>query len=138
MKQGASLGRSVLAVIAVIGVIIVLGEIPLPEGFDPRSDYWMFLSQLRDVITTLLAFVLGAFVARRAFIVDAIVITFCMWCLITYILYEIARPVNQHDLGAILANNTWSMVLSFLTAIIGVRIGYWLYLRRAGIGEDPT
>jgi len=130
MSLGTSYWRIATALAVVALTIVVLGEIvPVPNLVELDLQEFFFWSNLRFAIIALLAFGLGAYLARTDITVIAAIVSGILWCVIVYLTREIAPP-GQKDVWLIVTRNAWGVTSSLLAAIVGAKLGRWLYLRR--------
>jgi hypothetical protein len=109
-----------LAVAAVSG--LVAGELISLANFT-------FNPLLKSVVLGFLATTIGAFIARRGFILPALGLWFVGWLLVVYLLYFIAAPTGQASFLVIAQINLLSIVLSALGVAIGALLGQSLARR---------
>ena len=84
---------------------------------------------LRSVVLGFLATTIGAFIARRGFVLPALGLWFVDWLLVVYLLYFIAVPTGQASFLATAQINLLSIVLSALAVAIGALVGQALAKR---------
>ncbi len=73
--------------------------------------------------------VLGAFVARRGFVLPAIGLWLLSWSADIYFLYRVAEPVGQASILGILQYNLLTIILSLLAVVAGAWFGQALAQR---------
>lgn len=78
---------------------------------------------MRSVVLSFLAATIGAFIARRGFVLPALGLWFVGWLLVVCLVYFIAAPTGQASLLAIVQINLLSMVFSALAATVGALAG---------------
>ncbi len=78
---------------------------------------------LQSAVLGFLATAIGAFIARRGFVLPALGLWLVEWLLVVYLLYFIAAPTGQASFLAIAQVNLRSIVLSALAVAIGALVG---------------
>jgi putative Mn2+ efflux pump MntP len=78
---------------------------------------------LQSIVLGFLATAIGAFIARRGFVLPALGLWLVEWLLVVYLLYFIAAPTGQASFLAIAQINLLSIVLSALAVAIGALVG---------------
>lgn len=109
-----------LAASAVFGLVV--GELISLANFTVHPV-------LQSVVPGFLATAIGAFVARRGFVLPALGLWFVEWLLVVYLVYFISAPTGQASLLAIAQTNLLSIVLSALAVAIGALLGQSLARR---------
>ncbi|WEN15451.1 hypothetical protein PY254_01885 [Rhodanobacter sp. AS-Z3] len=84
---------------------------------------------LPSVVIGFVATAIGAFIARRGFVLPALGLWFAEWLLVVYVVYFIAAPTGQASLLAIIQRNLLSIALSALAVAIGALVGQSLSRR---------
>jgi hypothetical protein len=84
---------------------------------------------LQSIVLGFLATAIGAFIARRGFVLPALGLWLVEWLLVVYLLYFIAAPTGQASFLAIAQINVLSIVLSALAVAIGALVGQALAKR---------
>jgi hypothetical protein len=84
---------------------------------------------LQSIVLGFLATAIGAFIARRGFVLPALGLWLVEWLLVAYLLYFIAAPTGQASFLAIAQINLLSIVLSALAVAIGALVGQALAKR---------
>ena len=103
-----------LAAAAVFG--LVAGELISLANFTVNPA-------LQSAVLGFLATAIGAFIARRGFVLPALGLWLVEWLLVVYLLYFIAAPTGQASFLAIAQVNLRSIVLSALAVAIGALVG---------------
>ena len=98
---------------AIASNIIPLFNLPMPAA-------------AQSFLMTLLSVGLGAFVARRNFLIPAFALLAFYWAYIIYVLYLIAAPTGQASVLGILLTNTSALTLQAFATTIGVIAGQLL------------
>ena len=114
--------RILLGLAAAAAFGLVAGELISLANFT-------FNPLLQSVVLGLLATTIGAFIARRGFVLPALGLWFVCWLLVVYLLYFIAAPTGQASFLAIAQINLLSIVLSALAVAIGALVGQALAKR---------
>lgn len=83
----------------------------------------------QSVVLGFLGTALGAFVARRGFVLPAIGLWLLDWSANIYFLYRIAEPVGQASVIGILQYNLFALSLSLLAVVAGALFGQALARR---------
>ena len=109
-----------LAAAAVFG--LVAGELISLANFT-------FNPLLQSIVLGFLATAIGAFIARRGFVLPALGLWFVEWLLVVYLVYLIAAPTGQASFLAIAQRNLLGIVLSALAVAIGALLGQALARR---------
>ena len=118
--------RILLGLAAAAAFGLVAGELISLANFT-------FNPLLQSVVLGFLATTIGAFIARRGFVLPALGLWFVCWLLVVYLLYFIAAPTGQASFLAIVQINLLGIVLSALAVAIGALVGQAL-ARRAWRG----
>ena len=103
-----------LAAAAVFG--LVAGELISLANFTVNPA-------LQSAVLGFLATAIGAFIARRGFVLPALGLWLVEWLLVVYLLYFIAAPTGQASFLAIAQVNLRSILLSALAVAIGALVG---------------
>ena len=114
--------RILLGLAAAAAFGLVAGELISLANFT-------FNPLLQSVVLGFLATTIGAFMARRGFVLPALGLWFVCWLLVVYLLYFIAAPTDQASFLAIAQTNLLSIVLSALAVAIGALVGQALAKR---------
>ena len=77
----------------------------------------------QSVVVSLFGTGLGAFVAKRNFLLPALTVWLLCWSFALYILYQISVPTGHASVLELLQYNWISISLSALATLIGVFIG---------------
>lgn len=78
---------------------------------------------VQTVALTFLGAAVGAFVARRGFVLPALGLWLVEWLVVVYLLYRVAQPSGQASIRAIVQLNLLSIVLCALAVVGGVWLG---------------
>lgn len=84
---------------------------------------------VQSVFLSFLGTAIGAYIARRRFVLPALGLWFVEWLIIVYVLYFIAAPTGRASFFAITQVNLLSIVLSALAVTIGALLGQTLAKR---------
>lgn len=128
MRRG--FGRTILALVVVIVLSQLLStEVPdlRPDG--SNLDKYMLWTQVKSAFVYFIAVTVGAVVARRSFMVPAVVLCIFGWLLAIYVLYEIARAAGPASLIEIAVSTLYGLGLSLASAVLGSMLGRWFYKR---------
>lgn len=104
-----------------MGVMIVLplaATVLFPDF--GASKAWGAVHSLLEMF---LGAVAGAWLARRPFVVPALVVWALLWAVVTWLLHSIAAPAGNGSVMAILAYNWLAIVLSGVGAVAGALTG---------------
>ncbi len=78
---------------------------------------------LRSLVVGLVAAAIGAFIARRGFVLPALGLCLAEWLLVIYALYRIAEPVAQASVLAIAQLNLPIFLRSAAVVALGALLG---------------
>ncbi len=109
-----------LAAAAVVG--LVAGELIALSSF--AGD-----RVVQSVAVSFLGAAVGAFIARRDFVLPALGLWLFEWLVVVYVLYGIAVPTGQASVMAIAQYNLLNILLSALAVVLGALIGQGLGTR---------
>lgn len=112
--KGVLLG---LAAVAVFGLVA--------GGLISLADFTVN-PELKSVVLGFFGAAIGAFIARRDFVLPALGLWLVGWVLVAYLLYSIAAPTGHASFLAIAQINFLSIVLSTLAVAIGALLGQFL------------
>ncbi|MGN6656881.1 MAG: hypothetical protein ACTHJ9_16255 [Rhodanobacter sp.] len=119
--------RILLGLAATVAFGLVAGELISLAGFVVNPV-------LKSIALSFLATTIGAYIARRRFVLPALSLWLVVWLLVVYIVYSIAEPTGQASFLAITQINLLSIVLSAIAVAIGALVGQAL-ARRAQHSE---
>lgn len=115
----------VLLGLLVIFVVSMVGDVLLPETGMPKPMYWSPVATLIGLVGAFL----GGLVARRGLLLPALAVWLCLWCYLTWALYQIADGTGNASLSSILHFNGAAIAASFAALIVGILAGQWLARR---------
>ncbi len=127
--------------VAVVIVIALLAD-PLPSG--PTSthllfgDQHVFVPTAWSILANLAIFAVGGFVSRSRFIPVAAVFVILSSILGQYILYTIALPAGEVNIVSIAIGNSPSILILFVSAVVGAYVGEQVYARRTSLAQGAV
>ena len=110
-------GRTLLGMVVMI-VLPLAATVLFPDFGASRA--WGAVHSLLEMF---LGAVAGAWLARRPFVVPALVVWAFLWGVVTWLLYRIAAPTGNGSVVAILQYNWLAIVLSGVGAVAGALCG---------------
>jgi hypothetical protein len=121
MNKKIAVGMVTVALFWLIGnELIGLLELPIPPG--PQS-----------FVISLTGSGIGAYIAKRNFIIPAFAVWFLCWCFAIYMLYLIAEPTGQASISSIIEYNILALAISAIASFIGALGGQVLAQRNQGM-----
>jgi hypothetical protein len=89
-------------------------------------------SIIQTVVASFAGAFAGGFIARRRFLIPAIISWTAIWGVLIYVLYSIASAAGTASLIEILKNNAVSLLLPGIAVLVGAKLGQRLS------GGQPT
>ena len=92
---------------------------------------------VQSFLMTLISVGVGAFIARRGFLIPAFALLALYWACAIYLLYLVAAPTGQASFLGILLTNASALTLQAFATMIGV-VGGQLLGQRASVKTAAT
>ena len=125
MNKNTAIGVAIIVLVWIVGnEVITFLELPI----SPTTQ---------SVVVSLLGTGLGAFIAKRNFLLPAFAVWFLCWSLALYLLYLVAEPTGQASITGIARYNAIAIGLSAIATLIGVLVGQRLAQRSQRIVVAP-
>ena len=120
-KQKIPLGLAVMIVIQFCAekLMVVFGSEQSLYGTTP------------SILIALIAAFAGGWIAQHRFLIPALLLWAALWCVVVYLLYRIAAPVDPTALTSIFQHNIVAIASSGTGTAIGATLGQMLGGRRA-------
>ena len=119
--------RSLLGLLAAILVLSILA-LPFELGLVVEPN-WLARGIVDDAAKFFLAAAVGAFVARGAFVLPAVLFVVTLWAIVVYIAYLIALPAGPASLLDIAFSNAAALFTYIVAAVLGAIVGEGIHGR---------
>lgn len=131
--------RVIAAILVVVGISAILNPYsPQLNAELSNIDQVALWEQINSAIRYFFAVCVGAIVARRNFVAPAVCTAVVLWGIVTFILYDIARPASDISFAQVAVEQLTGLILLLIAAISGALLGRWFYQHELGQRATAT